>query len=336
MSGAGPARPLRALVVSNMYPGRDPGYPYVGNFVAQQVEALRRHARVEVDVLCIDGFRGAAHYLAGYARAWWRVLVGGHDVVHIHYGLTAAFVAALPAGWRRRCIVTLHGGDILPGQGKAVQVAITRRVIGQVAEVVAVSEEIAREARAAARRVTVLPCGIDEGFFSPAPAPGARGCPAGPVRLVFPGNPARPVKNHALFERVLDAYRRESGPAQPRVLHMMTGEQVRDTLREADAMVLTSVSEGSPQVVKEALATDLAVVAADVGDVRALLGRCPGTAVFARDDDPAAIARQVRLAIAQARETPGERRRHLRGLGLGERDTARRIAALYRTVGRDG
>jgi teichuronic acid biosynthesis glycosyltransferase TuaC len=47
-------------------------------------------------------------------------------------------------------------------------------------------------------------------------------------------------------------------------------------LNACDALILTSLHEGSPNVVKEALACDLPVVSVDVGDVRERIEAIPG------------------------------------------------------------
>lgn len=314
---------MRILVITNMYPGRNADYPYVGVFVEEQVKLLSRSATVDVEV--IDGFRGPLWYLKGFLRAWRACMRGGHDVIHVHYGLTAAFLPFLPPSVRRRVVVTLHGGDILSAQGKSMQVAITRRVLGHAGVVIGVSDEIAVAARPHSRVVEVLPCGVDEDFFSPSPRPVA----AGPVRIIFPGNPDRAVKNHPLFLSIVAAYQKRFGAVEVVVLHMMERDQVRDEMRRASALLLTSLSEGSPQVVKEALACDLAVLASDVGDVRQVLDGAAGTGIFRLDDEPGQIAGQLHECIAAARLSPGARRRRIHMTGLGNEHVRRRLVSIY-------
>ena len=56
-----------------------------------------------------------------------------------------------------------------------------------------------------------------------------------------------------------------------------------------DVLLLTSLSEGSPTVVKEALACNLPVVSTNVGDVQKRIGALEGC-VVCQDDSPQAIA----------------------------------------------
>jgi teichuronic acid biosynthesis glycosyltransferase TuaC len=75
-----------------------------------------------------------------------------------------------------------------------------------------------------------------------------------------------------------------------------------------DALLLTSRHEGSPNVVKEALACNLPVVAVNVGDVAERLDGVPGCHVCS-DDSPTTIA-----------------------AALDERLLTRRVPDVYRSV----
>lgn len=317
---------MRILVVTNMYPGYDKKYPYVGIFVKEQVDCLvGRHA---VEVLVIEGFRGFLHYVWGFFRAWKTCLLGRYDVVHVHYGLTAAFIALLPAALKKKVVVTLHGGDILPAQGRHVQVAITRRCIAHAGLVLSVSEEMAQAARPHARRVEILPCGVDDHFFQPIPA----GSGPLPVKVIFPGDPQRAVKNHGLFQAVVTAYQDLFGPVEVVVLHKLTRQQVLQAMQTGSALLLTSISEGSPQVVKEALACDIAVVSSDVGDVRELMAATPGTGIFPAAATPDVIARLLHGCIQQRAAFPGARRQRVRAAGVSADQVMQRLEAFYSSL----
>src|SRR4051794_36626519 len=86
------ATDMRALVVTNMWP--TPEAPSRGGFVRDQVQALRQMDDVEVDVFAFGPGR--------YARAAWDLRArhrhGSHDVIHAHFGLSAAPALALRTG----------------------------------------------------------------------------------------------------------------------------------------------------------------------------------------------------------------------------------------------
>lgn len=311
---------MKILVISNMYPGKNPKYPYAGVFVKEQVDSLKNSASVEV--LIIEGFLGIFHYLRGYLSAWWACRHGDYDVIHIHYGLTAAFIAWLPESIRKKIVVTLHGGDILIEQGLKTQVAITRRSIAHAGLVLGVSDEIANAARPYARHVDVLPCGVDDDFFVPAQ-------PAPQISIIFPGDPARAVKNFPLYEAVVQAYQRLHGDVVVVVLHQLTREAVRNAMQSGAALLMTSLSEGSPQVIKEALACDMAVVSSDVGDVRALLADTPGTAVYGVGCSPEDIAHLLHACIQRRPLSAGQRRARIAAAGMRNHQVVKRLDAIY-------
>jgi glycosyltransferase involved in cell wall biosynthesis len=93
----------------------------------------------------------------------------------------------------------------------------------------------------------------------------------------------------------------------------------------ADALVLISDGEGSPMVVKEAMACNLPVVATPVGDIPELIGGTDGC--FLCGWDPAEIADKLCLAIGSGRTRGRERMGE-----MGLEKIASRIVSLYQQV----
>jgi len=105
--------------------------------------------------------------------------------------------------------------------------------------------------------------------------------------------------------------------------HGRPQEELALAMSAADVLLLPSFHEGSPNVVKEALAAGLPVVAAPVGDcAERLAGVTPG-AVVARE--PEAFASAVEAVLASGERSNGrEKVAHLELSGV-----ARRILAVY-------
>ena len=99
-----------------------------------------------------------------------------------------------------------------------------------------------------------------------------------------------------------------------------------DYYRAADCMLLTSDSEGSPNVVKEALACGVPVVSVDAGDVRFWLDRVPGCVVAERD--PAALAAALECVL----DGPGSVDASSVLPELDRANAARRLLAVYHSV----
>lgn len=304
----------RVAVVTNMWPGD--GAAHRGLFVQEQVEAVRRAAAGwTVDVIRVAGRRGRIDYLAAATRLR-RELVG-YDLVHAHYGLTGAAVALarvpIPG------VLTLHGGDVNVAWQRVVSSLAARRF-----ERVLVVDGAMRR-WAAFATADVLPCGVDVSRFA---MPRSRS-DAGRRTILFPGDPADPVKDHALFQRAIDGLRPETRDLVDVItLGGVDPKDVPARMADADVVVLTSRSEGSPMVVKEALAAGAPVVSVAVGDVAALIEGAPGCRVVART--AAEIARGIEAALRDGRgEADRARRARIVERGLDGDSVARRLIELY-------
>ena len=97
----------------------------------------------------------------------------------------------------------------------------------------------------------------------------------------------------------------------------------------ADALLLTSVSEGSPNVIKEAMACNCPIISTDVGDVRWVTEGVEGTYV-ADHDTPESISRCIQEALCFNKRTQG--RDAIVRKGLSTECIADRIIELYSKV----
>ena len=112
-------------------------------------------------------------------------------------------------------------------------------------------------------------------------------------------------------------------------LHILKGieqEKLPYYYSAADVMLQTSNLEGSPNVIKEAMACSCPIVSTDVGDTKLNIGNTDGCYVTSYDVDD--IAEKIKLAISFGRRTNGrEDLSH-----LNDQNIAKKIIKIYQDV----
>lgn len=276
---------MRILFVTNMYPSPErPGY---GAFVWQQAEQLRHFGHV-VDVINILGFRSRLNYLKGALEVLRKTSRTEYDIVHAHYGQSA-----FPAWFRLRAplVITFHGSDVLV---RGLFQSFCSRIAAHLADaVIVVSEEMRRRIPG-----LVIPCGVDMNVFRPYDRNEARlrlGWPKAKYLILFPFDPARPVKRFDLAKAAVERVVKEGADAELVTAFSVENREMPWYYSAADAMILCSDSEGSPTSVKEALACNLPVVATDVGDIGEIMRGIEGTRICTQDVSE--IARNLREVL---------------------------------------
>jgi len=306
----------RVLVISNRWPTEDT--PRTTVFIKRQVEFLRR-AGVEVEPFFFEGAQRPWRYVVGWIRLRRRLVRQRYDLIHAQFGQSA--LLALPK--RLPLVVTFRGDDLMGIVGRQGRHTLAGRLLRRLsrfvarrADAVVVVSEHMKAYLPRSVPVTVIPSGLDLSYVRPYPLRDARsrlGLPADGRLVLFAGNPNLPRKRFALAKQAVDIVR-ESLPVTLVVAWGVPHERMPLYMSACDALVLTSVHEGSPNVVKEALACNLPVVSVAVGDVPQRLARVEGCEVCgdARPETIAAALCRVlergsrvngRAAVAELDET---------------------------------
>ena len=105
--------------------------------------------------------------------------------------------------------------------------------------------------------------------------------------------------------------------------------QVNHWMCAANCLLLTSKTEGSPQVIKEAMACGCPIVSVDVGDVAERVSGVEGCYVV-RTREPKDIAEALLKAIAHEGKTNGRQR--IQEMGLSNEQVAERLMAIYQSL----
>jgi glycosyltransferase involved in cell wall biosynthesis len=255
---------MRTLIVTNMYPS--PAHPALGNFVRDQVEALRRIEGLEVNLFAFAP-GGAGAYVAA-ARALRKRREDDFDVVHAHFGLTAWPALAAKA---KAHAVTLHGTDLAHPRSRTVTLGALRfmdLVAGVSQPLLDTLPEWTQR-----RPTAVLPAGVDTHRFKPIAREEARtklGLALDRPCLLFPADPRRREKR---YDRATEV----AGDTKLLVLQGVVPSDVPLYVNAANAVLVTSEREGFGLAALEALACDVPVLATDVGIAPEALRGIDGT-----------------------------------------------------------
>ena len=270
---------MRVLLVTAMYP--TPENPAYGSFVRTQAESLKR-AGVDLDVLVLRSRFQKLSYVKGIFQVRRRVARSWVDVIHAHYSY-----AGVVARMQRKAplVVTYHGDDLLgtiDQTGKktcwsGAVVALGRLLARHADAAIVQSEEMASKLERA--RVYVLPHEIDLDVFQPTEREQARealGLETGKKYLLFAANPEIAVKRFPLAKAVAEHLAEQDPAVELIVVSKETQQRLALYMSACDALIFPSYQEGSPNIIKQAMACNLPVVATDVGDVRQIIGETNG------------------------------------------------------------
>ena len=280
-----------------------------------------RKEGVEIDVLFIDGSKRKLNYLWGIFRLWGRLLSHRYDLIHAHYvfsGMVARFQFLYPV------VLTHHGLEVF----MTWQRFPSRLIIPLVNRVILVSQQQMEKLRCRNGKAVVIPCGIDMGLFQPTPRDQARkqlGLPLDKKLVLFFGHTRR-EKRYDIARAAADMVSKQDPTAELLLVSDKPHETMPLYMSACDVLLLVSDGEGSPTVVKEAMACDLPVVSVAVGDVPEVIEGTEGC--YLCKQDPADAAAKLQSALGRGKRTNGREKIGRMEMGV----TARRILAVYREL----
>lgn len=314
-----------------MYPIKT--LPFYGIFVKEQKESVEcLFPEVEYELFFIEGggvlggglLKSLRNYIGSIFTVNKRIRDYNYDLVHIHYGLSGLFMLN-PFRKKVPTVLTLHGGDILEEQQGSFQVYLTKQIIKKVSHTIALNDRMYSIVKKYNQNVSIIPCAVDTDLFTPSNSKKKNINPL----IVFPSSRHRPVKDFPLFEDAIkilqDKYKINCFVSE---VDNMTREEVCSLFQRADLLLMTSLSEGSPQVVKEAMSCNLPVVSTPVGDVNVLLSGVQNSAV-ATSHDKEELAKLCADSLNNTIDgIPG--RVKIEKLGLDKKSIAMRVFNVYK------
>lgn len=277
---------MKLLIVASYNKGR------FAPFIVEQAEAIAKTG-VEVDYFGVTG-KGIKGYLGNLGRLKQKIKEFKPDIIHAHYGLSG-----LLANLQRKIpvVTTYHGSDI--NDPKVLR--LSKIAIRLSAWNIFVSEKCVKMSGVASK-YSLLPCGVDLDKFQPRSKQEARKVldwDNNGKYVLFAGAFDNEVKNAPLAKAAVSLL-----PGVTLVeMKGFSRDQVANLFYAADAFLMTSLMEGSPQVIKEAMVCGCPIVSVDVGDVAEITNGVDGCYIV--DRDALIIAEKLKIVLDDTKRILG-------------------------------
>ncbi len=295
-------------------------------FIKSQEQSLIDNGVSLDHFLIIEG--GIKGYYKSIGKLREQLKTKKYDVIHAHYAY-CGWVAVL-AFSGIPIVISYMGSDVygmVDAKGnrtlKSYPVIFLAKLLQPfVSKIIVKSENLANYVYLKSK-CEIIPNGVDYQKFMSRDKQAIRkklGLDINKKYVVFLANAADPRKNIALVEEAII----KSNEPDWEILnpYPIAPDEIPQYINAGDVLVLTSYLEGSPNVIKEGMASSIPIVATDVGDVVDIIGITDGC--YVTDFDADDMAKKLKLAIGHG-ETTG--RKDIEYLEINT--VAKRIIELY-------
>lgn len=309
----------------------------ISPIIYSQGESLKE-CGIELEYFTINekGFIGYIKHIF-YLKKFLRKKNYKYDIIHAHYGLCG--IISLLAKRKEKLVVSFMGDDLIGSINSKEKYSLLSKLISKINYLLAkyfynysiVKSEVLANKLKNCKNFDIIPNGVNLNKFYPINKNEARkelNLPENEIIIIFVSNPQRKEKNYNLAKKSIEL-------VKEKILLIPVFNKSQDILNlyynSCDVVLLTSYHEGSPNVIKEAMACNTPIVATNVGDIKWIFGDTEGC--YITSFDPNDVAQKIDKAIEFAKlkcKTNGRER--IIKLGLDEQTIAKKIIHVYNKV----
>jgi len=245
-----------------------------------------------------------------------------YDLIHAHYSLSA-MVASLAGA--KPLVVSLMGSDVKGNGWFKYSIKFFNYFFWD--SCIVKSEDMKKSS--GLKKTLVIPNGVDLNKFKPIDkqkALSTLGWALDKKHILFPANPERPEKNFKLAKEAFELL--NSADYELHYLKNVDNNLMPYYYNGADLVLLTSLWEGSPNVIKEAMACNCPIVSTDVGDIKWVFGDTKGCYISSYNSKD--LTQKLQKAILFGKRTNGRRR--ILEFDLDLDSIAKRIVKVYKEI----
>ncbi|OEK02494.1 hypothetical protein BFP97_13610 [Roseivirga sp. 4D4] len=286
---------MRVLMISSEWPSDE--HPNSGLFVKRQFDYLKKNG-VNIEIYSFRGGGSLKNYWIHRRKIKSTIKTFKPDIFHAQFAQSALLVV----GRKGKLVVTYRGDDaqgIVNEKGVQTKKGLILMLIGKI--VSTVSDKIIVVSKHLLKKIpwisdaSVIPSGLELYRYDKllksdrASMREKLGIPPG-FMILFPNSTSNPNKNYQLVEQALASVAiNERKDFFVKTIFGQSHEELLQYMRASDCMILTSLREGSPNVIKEAMALNTPIISVPVGDVPERISKLKGSFV-SQGYDPQELA----------------------------------------------
>lgn len=295
----------------------------VSPFIISQGESLKNNT-VEIDYFIYKG-TGIINYLKAILLLRRKIKHNNYNIIHAHYSYSS--LVAILTFHRIPIVTSFMGSDVL-GFRKIDK--IIKIIVERFSKIIIVkSKQIAESITYNNKRVEIVPNGVNFNTFKVIDKSLAkRDLRLNPniKYILWVGDANRKEKNFKLAEETFRIIKTTIENVELIQIFGETQERLNKYYNGCDVFLLTSLYEGSPNVIKEAMACNCPIVSVDVGDVRKVIGDTEGCYICSYD--PKDVVEKIKMALDFGKRTKGKE--HIKYLDINT--ISERIINVYNKV----
>jgi teichuronic acid biosynthesis glycosyltransferase TuaC len=248
------------------------------------------------------------------------------DIIHSHYSFTS-YVAALAGA--KPLVVSLMGSDVISNKFARLLILFFHKLFWD--KIIVKSMDMYQ--CLGSKKIKIIPNGVNIDKINPLDKKNCQdklGWNNEKRHILFAANPGRAEKNFSLARMSMESLQNDY-EIVVHILKDVPHEDIPIYMNACDVLILSSLHEGSPNVVKEAMACNCPIVTTSVGDVKWVLGNTDGC--FISSFDPSDYKEKIKLALEFSEKYGMTKSRdRIVKLGLDSVTIAKKIIDVYQKV----
>ncbi len=278
---------------------------------------------VNVDYFNIIG-KGIFGYLSNITELQNKIKIFKPDIIHAHYS-SSAFLTSLASLNKLPVVTSLMGSDVESTGIERLVIKLFFRLFWK--KLIVKSENM--KLKLNEPKVNIIPNGINFKQFQYIPQNIARkklGYSLNKKYIIWISDPKRKEKNFELAEKAFNYLDKDK--IVLKVVNGIKHEEISYYYYAADCLLLTSLWEGSPNVIKETLVCNCPIVATNVGDVKDRINGIEGCFLTTFDENQ--VSKKIKMALKFNKPIKGRER--IVEMGLESEKIAKQIIEIYNKI----